>query len=223
METFLKKTLIIAPHADDEVLGCGGLIAKYSSSVEFHVALATVGDITFHHAGKVIGAETRKAEFARAMESLGVTSLEVLFEGYESKMDTLPLREIVTKLDNLIRAAQPTAVLIPYPSFHQDHQVVFKAAFAALRPQPHNHVKFVAMFEYPLIAWNYESLNSSMIYINITDTIDRKIEALKCHASQIRPGRHTINPETVALWAEKRGLEVGIQFAEAYRLLKMIV
>lgn len=220
------RVLVISPHANDEVIGCGGLMKKVINyGGEVHVAVVAVGDIEFYHLGRVVTKEERKLELQRALGYLGVTSHTTLFDDYESLLDTMPMRNIITVFDRLINRLRPTAVLLPYPSFHQDHKVVFHAGFAALRPSPsHNkYLRLVAGYEYPFVTWSSEFLNSGSLYINITEELDDKIEAFKCHKSQVREGRHLISPETIRLWAEKRGLEASIQYSEMFYVLRMLV
>lgn len=221
-----KNVLIISPHADDEVIGCGGLIKKvinYGGKV--HVAVTAVGDITFYHLGRVVTKEERKLELKSALERLGVTSHHTIFEDYESLMDTIPIRKVISAFEQLIGSIQPSAVLLPYPSFHQDHKVVFDAGFAALRPTPkHNtHLRLIATYEYPFKSWSNENSYSGNFYINIADEMNDKIEALKCHQSQLREGRHLISPESVKLWAEKRGLEANMPYAEMFHIIRLLV
>lgn len=219
-----EKTLVISPHADDEVIGCGGLIHRLTSAgKEVHVRVVATGDIEFYHLNRVVSAEERYAELKDAMDYLNVNSYDVLFRSLESELDTIPIKDVIKKLDLVLQRVQPTAVLIPYPSFHQDHKVVFDASFAALRPSPGSKTVFVAMYEYPFISWSYESLNGGSLYVDISESLDHKIEALKKHKSQIREGRHMISPETVRLWAEKRGLEASIDYAEKYSILRAVM
>lgn len=221
-----ERVLVISPHADDEVLGCGGMIKKViNQGGEVHVVVVCVGDIDFYHLGRVVTKEERKVELQRALDYLGVTEHYTLFDDYESLMDTMPIRNVISAFDSLIAKIKPTTVLLPYPSFHQDHKIVFNAGFAALRPSPRQkrHVRLIAGYEYPFVTWFNETLQSGSLYMDITQEIDDKIEALKCHKSQIREGRHLISPETVQSWAEKRGLEAGCPYSEMFYVLRMLV
>lgn len=221
-----ERLLVVSPHCDDEVLGCGGLMKKVvDSGGDVTVVVAAVGDTTFYHLNRVVTAEERKAELRNALDYLGIKKSLILFEGYESKMDVLEIRKIVSVLDELIEDIQPTAVLIPYPSFHQDHKIVFDASFAALRPSPTNSdsLRMVAMYEYPFIAWNSQLVSGGSFYLDIESVLTDKIEALKKHESQVREGRHMISPESVKLWAEKRGLEAGLNYAELFYILRLLI
>ncbi|MGP4082434.1 PIG-L deacetylase family protein [Pseudalkalibacillus sp. R45] len=218
-----ERILVIAPHADDEVLGCGGLIdkaRKYDNEVK--VLIGSVGDIHFQHKDDgVIHSETRKMELKEALAHLGCEDYEILFEDKESAMDTIPMNQIVSKLDRVLRKMEPTIVFIPYPSYHQDHQVLFQASMASLRPVPKRSPKLIAMYEYPMIVWQYPKVNDvGELYLDITDSIDRKVEAFCKHQSQIRTADHLISPENIKRWAAKRGMETGVGYAEKYHLIR---
>lgn len=219
-----QKILIIAPHADDEVLGCGGLIEKacrLNNTVK--VLISTVGNTKFRHSNMIVTPETRKLELINAMQYLQCTDVEVLYDDKEAFLDTIPQMELVNRLDHIIQKFNPTMVFIPYPSFHQDHQALFNACMASLRPSPHLNIKLVAMFEYPFIVWQYPKINDTgELYLDISETIDKKIEAFKMHKSQIRDSQSLISPESIKSWAEKRGMEIGVPYAEKYHLLRAL-
>ncbi|MBU5350615.1 PIG-L deacetylase family protein [Paenibacillus lautus] len=222
LESGKERILIFVPHADDEVLGCGGLIEKacrFNNTVK--VVLASVGNTFFWHREKPVSAKTRKKEFSAALKYLGCDDWDIMYEDKESILDTIPRKEIVTKIDKYLTEFNPTMVFLPYPSFNQDHQVLSESCMTGLRPIPDRHYKVIAMYEYPLIVWQYPKLaDVGELYLDISDTIDKKVEALRKHKSQLREPRHLISPESVREWAAKRGMEVGFDYAEKYHLIR---
>lgn len=218
----MERILIIAPHADDEVLGCGGLIEKacrYNNHVK--VVVMTVGDVKHPHSAEIVTGETRKKELKDAMGFLGCTDFDVVYNDKDSILDTVPRLEIISKLDEIITNYLPTMIFIPLPSYHQDHIILFESCFAALRPKPNQLIKLIAMYEYPLISWQYQKFwNTGELYVDITDTIQKKIGAFQMHKSQMRPSNHLISPENVKKWAEMRGMEIGVAYAEKYYILR---
>lgn len=224
-DTF-DRTLIIAPHADDEVIGCGGIIRRLiKSGCSVSVIIVTVGDIRFYHSNKVVTQQERTNEFFRAMESLGVTDYKILIGGYDGELDTLPIKDVVSVLDRSLIEYKPSAVLIPYPSFHQDHKVVFDASFAALRPSPiTDQIKLIAVYEYPFIHWELEDkVRGGSFYVCIDDEIEDKLKAFDHYESQIRNNKCLITPEAITLWARRRGLESRVEYAEMLRVIKGVV
>jgi LmbE family N-acetylglucosaminyl deacetylase len=220
-----ERVLVIAPHSDDDILGCGGMMKNVKKAGgEVHVVVTTIGDVNFYHKQEVVTGETREEEFHNALNSLGVDSGEILFRHSEQKLHMLPIVDIITAYDQKIRSFKPTAVFIPYPSFHQDHKTVFNASFAALRPTPNtSHVKLVAMYEYPFIVWDTNDTDGNRFHLDITNTLEDKVNAMKCHKSQIRESEHLISPQTIRVWAERRGIEVGVRYAEAFKALRMVL
>ncbi|WP_409341773.1 PIG-L deacetylase family protein [Paenibacillus sp. MBLB4367] len=217
-----ERIVIFAPHADDEVLGCGGLIemaCRMNNRVK--VILAAVGTLKFHHAEEKITANTRKKELAAALNVLGCNDYEVMYDDKESFLDTIPQNELVTKIDRILSTFCPTMVLVPYPSFHQDHQALFKACMAGLRPSPNRQIKLIAMYEYPFIVWQYPKIHDAgELYLDISDTIDKKVAAFQQHVSQVREDASLISPHNVKRWAEMRGMEIGVRYAEKYHLMR---
>ncbi|MEW9669177.1 PIG-L deacetylase family protein [Ammoniphilus sp. 3BR4] len=220
-----ERVLIIAPHADDEVLGCAGLIEKASrlgNSVK--VVVGAVGNTYMYHAGQTISADTRKKELVKAVKYLGCNDVQVLYDDKESWLDTVPKREIISKIDGIIRTFHPTMVFIPLPGFHQDHQQLYEACMAAMRPKPGLELKLIAMFEYPLIVWKHPRFISiGELYLDISDSIDKKIEALRKHASQLRESRDLISEQNVKLLAQFRGMEAGVPFAEKFYIIRSMI
>src|SRR5688572_7808705 len=97
------RILVLAPHADDEVLGCGGFIARRAAEgCEVHVLVATIGDVCDVNGTSKSSATERCAELAEASRILGVAHHEVLFENYENRLDTLPRLDLVTRLDRVL-------------------------------------------------------------------------------------------------------------------------
>lgn len=220
-----ERVLVIAPHADDEVLGCGGLIEKACrTGNRVKVVIGTVGDTKHRHNGLVVTGDTRKVELANAMNYLGCDDFEVLYEDKDALLDTIPKKELVTKLENILDDFNPTMVFIPLPSYHQDHQALNMACISALRPNPNNKIKLIALYEYPFIGWQQSKFwnNIGELYLDISQTVHKKIEALKKHTSQIRDPNHLISPESVYKWAEIRGLEAGCKFAEKYYVMRLL-
>ncbi|WP_256759900.1 PIG-L deacetylase family protein [Cohnella sp. WQ 127256] len=225
LESGKERVLVFVPHADDEVLGCGGLIEKacrFNNTVK--VVLASVGNSFFWHREQPVTANSRKQEFFDALSYLGCTDQEIMYDDKENMLDTIPRKDIVTKIDIILEAFKPTMVFIPYPSFNHDHQTLFEACIAGLRPVPNRYYSLIAMYEYPLIVWQYPSMKDvGEMYLDISETIDKKIEALRLHTSQLREAQHLISPESVRKWAEKRGMEVGLEYAEKYHLLRAML
>ncbi len=220
------SVVVITPHADDEVIGAGGLIASLSDSRARVFILYVVAD-TFHHYGfdGPAALDVRRAEIDRVAGILGF-EYSIVYEGKDliERLDTVPQRELVDTFEAIIEARKPGLLLLPHgDDYDQDHRAVFDAAFAAARPIPENCGKFftrrVATYESPKLAW-MESPFKPNLYRDITGHLDRKLEALRAYRSQLREPPHVRSPENVAALARLRGSEFGVHHAEAFHVLR---
>lgn len=200
------KVLIISPHADDEVLGCGGFLSKNGKNCFVYY----VGIDEFH----IISKEERLKEIKKVAAFLG-------FEwdyNKDTKVNNYREIEIIGVFENLINRLRPDMVLIPNPSYNQDHRTVFNASLIALRPHDKNFfVKKVLVYEQPhSIIWDRLPINPNY-FVEID--IDKKLSAYKLEKSQIRGMR---NPKTVRAIAKLRGAHINMPYAEAFQILRWI-
>jgi LmbE family N-acetylglucosaminyl deacetylase len=146
------SVLVVAPHADDETMGCAGTIARVKQlGGEVYCRVASLGgvrqysrelsDATAATADmRYVSRAERRAEFDAAMQLLSVDGWDVLFDDtVHLALDTVPTMEIVGALerkgDLSLDAVKPTLVLIPMRTFNQDHDAMFRACLAATRPR----------------------------------------------------------------------------------------
>ena len=222
-----QRLLVIAPHSDDEVLGCGGLISKIKSSGgKVFVLIFNVGSIEKFNNKKFT--ELRKKETANAMKFLKVDEYDTIFDSPDDNryLDAKPLHTLISKIetDSKVSLAKikPTIVAIPsINSHHQDHVHVFKACIAALRPISTPIADVVISYEAPEHSrWSAAGVFQPNLYIDIEKHLGRKISAFYKYKSQVRAGgrdKHTIENH-----AEYRGKEVGRKVCEAYFVHRLI-
>ena len=220
-----KRTLIITPHFDDETIGCGGLMASLSrdNTNRFRIVVVATNKDTFNYnANRIVSNEERKEEMMEALDILGVGRESFIqLEGFEDgRLDQVDKKSLITQLDNQIKEFRPTAVLFPYSSHHQDHQAVFQASVAALRPTVDtNYIKLKAMYEYPYVnSWSSNlNPNSKLYYPLNPDDMMKKEEALRAYRSQlVRDERDILNVSSIMTLAQVRGKEIGVHYAEAF-------
>jgi LmbE family N-acetylglucosaminyl deacetylase len=226
----LKRVLVIAPHADDEAMGCAGLLAKLSErDCEVHVMYMAVDG--FHHYGldRRTSYKERVVEIEDVAELLGC-SYEIAYGDVDmiEKLDTLPKRELVDLFETKINEHRPELLLLPYrEDYDQDHVATFEAAFAAARPIAEVFGKWlvphVMTYEMIKINWASEPLPRPVAYCDISGHLDVKLEAIKRHATQLRPSPHIRSLESVEALARIRGAEVGVEYAEAFGVLRTMI
>lgn len=201
------KKLIISPHIDDEVLGCGGILDSNTFIIE-------CGVDEFH----VVSKEDRIKELKAAQKISNFNFITL-----NHKVNYYELKPLIDDISNAINQQRPDIVFIPYPSYNQDHQTVYKASMVALRPHDINFfVKKVLVYEEPdMIQWNYS--------FNINDTfkpnffteidIERKINQYECLKSQNRSFRSSNFLRKIS---EFRGEQSMLKNAEAFLTLRWI-
>lgn len=226
----LESVLVVAPHADDEVLGCGGLLAKLSErDCRVHVLYMAV-DGSYHY-----GLEGETTYDERVTEIELVTKLldcsyEIAYgnEKLMERLDTLPKRQLVDLFQNSFDEHRPDLVLLPYPGdYDQDHVASFETAFAALRPIGEAFGKYlvphVMTYEMAKINWAAEALPRPVSYCDISSHLETKLEAMKRYATQFRPSPHIRSPEAISALANLRGKEIGVEYGEAFGILRTIM
>jgi N-acetylglucosamine malate deacetylase 1 len=221
----IERLAVVAPHPDDEVLGCGGTIARcVSDGVEVHLIFATTG---VPHLVSSEDHEQLRAEGRAAHTILGVTHTHFL-DLPAARLDTVPQANINQALAAILQTVEPDTVLIPFfGDIHLDHQLLFSSALVATRPN---------QTAYPLRLWAYETLSETnwnapyvtppfapTLFVDITSTLDRKVAAMKAYRSQIRAFPHERSVEAIKALARLRGATVHREAAEAFVLLRSVM
>ena len=218
-----QRLLIIAPHPDDEVLGCGGLISKVKrNNGKVHVLIMCVGDS--HQYGGKSEAKVRITEMEKVMRYLKIDSFHLALPGnkFHLKLDMVPQKDLIDVIESgdvSIASTKPTIVCIPYRySTHQDHVAVSRASFTACRPVGSKRKiipPVVLSYEQPETNWTRTRFHPNF-YVDISDHLNKKVTAISKYSSQIRAGSHPRTIENIKMMAETRGAEVGVSAAEAY-------
>ncbi len=224
------KLLVLAPHNDDEALQCGGLIGKCLKEKAFvFVQFFCIGE-SRQLVIKNTSARQRLREID-AMKKFAKVKAEVMFTEDEfNRLDSVPQKDLIEKIENLIDKHKPTIIALPSSSsYNQDHRAVFDAAVAALRPVPRNLRYFTPMILecFEPYYWNLRGLKTPNSYLDLRERyksgnlLDFKIALYKCHKSQVRSNPFPRSPENLERQARLWGKEIGVEIAEAYHLLRM--
>ena len=220
-----QSILILAAHPDDEVLGCGGTIAKLADQgATIHVAF--LADGVFSRVGDQAKQQEelhiRRAAAQKACDILGVKS--VSFDDFpDNRMDTVALLDITKALENLIAEYKPEVVFTHHAGdVNIDHRRMHEAAVTACRPQRGHPVKTLLCFEVPS-STDWQLPGSAPIFapnwfVDISDTLDRKFAALDAYAAELRDWPHPRSRQGVEHLTRWRGATVGVNAAEAFML-----
>ena len=227
-----SPVLVIAAHPDDETLGCGATMAKLAAAGrEVHVVFVATGaagrfaDPDNHGRDIADQVAALRRDAARAGKNLGVAS-QTFLDFPDNRLDTVPLMDLAHSLKRQVLAIRPSVVFTHhFGDYNWDHGRVHEASLMACRANPGEF--------YPQRLYAYEVLSSTErapavpsrafmpnIFVEISATLETKIEALRQYASELGVYPHPRSPEAVRHLAGRRGSTVGMRQAEAFQLLR---
>lgn len=226
-----KKIAVIAAHPDDEILGCGGTIARHiAAGDEVHVLIMAEGETSRLHArnrenvSEKLDALGEAARRAHAI--LGTSSLKML-PLPDNRLDSLDLLDVIKYVEDFVEYFSPEIVYTHFPNdLNIDHRVVSEAVQTACRPIPNACVKTILFFE---VASSTEWKMAEMAvftpnyFVDISNFLDKKLAALHCYQSEMRDFPHArslLALESLARW---RGATVGHFAAEAFMLGRSVL
>ena len=221
--------LVIAAHPDDEVLGCGGSIAKWSRAGHKVYVLIMAEGATSRDKTRI--RDIRKNKLFQLKESaqkagniLGVKSVTLL-DFPDNRMDSLELLDIIKEIESVVYKLKPEVVVSHHSGdLNIDHRIVHEAVMTACRPQPGHPVKRILSFEVASSTeWQSQAHSTPFLpnwFEDISGTLDVKIKALKAYHSEMRKWPHARSVKAVEYLAKWRGASVGTSAAEAFVLLR---
>lgn len=219
-----ENILIIAPHPDDEVLGCGASIARFvAEGNNVYVLVATRGSNRLYDQQKV---ENVRDEAREAHRLLGVKDT-VFLEFPAPELDTVPVADIARAFSKVIHQFSTTKLFLPHRGdIHNDHSVVFNAGLVAARPVNNCPVKQI---------YTYETLSETEwaapysgdafvpnVYMDVSQFFEKKIEAFACFKSQLRSFPNPRSFDALTALASFRGSTVGLNKAEAFMCIRIV-
>lgn len=225
------NVLVVAAHPDDEVLGCGGTMARLADDGhDVHVLILAEG-VTSRAPSRdrdtkvsELSALKRCAETAKAI--LGSTSVKVC-DFPDNRMDSVDLLDVVKLVEGEITRHRPQMLFTHHGGdVNVDHRVVHDAVVAACRPQPGHPVRQLLFFE---VASNTEWRPPGFVggflpncFYDIEQYLERKLDALRAYSTEIRPFPHPRSVEAVGHLARWRGATVGCHAAEAFMVGRIV-
>ena len=228
--TYRKKILVVAAHPDDEILGCGGTMARHSDeSDEVHVIFMSDGVASRDtKKGLLNEINKRKQSALDACKIIGAQQ-PIFLDFPDNQMDTCSMLEITQKLESVINEIKPEVVYTHHnKDLNVDHQLTHQAVMTACRPQPGSYVKNIYSFEVVSSTNWGSSLQGCDIftpnyYVNIASTIDKKISALSEYSVEMRQFPHSRSIESIVALSKYRGCSVGMHTAEAFQAERQLV
>lgn len=205
------KRLIVAPHCDDEVLGCGGLLAKYPDECVVVVMAEPTA--------------TRRREHDAARRTLGydVTHFLSLADGHLHES----LFAMVDSLDRILGVTQPQEMYLPYPDLHQDHIATYEAGMRAARASmKKDHWYVPSVFIYDVAVYSFELRPTGLKYNTFEDisgnSVLAKGKAMDCYVSETAPPPSPANGAALIKQAEALGAMHHRYAVEQYAAVRVL-
>jgi len=210
------RVLVVAPHPDDEVLGCGGLIARFCGE-KILVAVCVAGYRVYNH--------TPDMEEAREQAYALQVAAKILSNGVGYRINTLACKDeemgqklidTAIKIESTVHHFKPTMVFLPWKGdTNQDHKAVHHAGIIATKQVPN-----IFCYEVPSSTEVYSGFVPNFYMPMTADVLEKKVEAMLCYKREMREYPHPRSANGLCSWAEKRGMECGHNAAEAFMMIR---
>lgn len=224
----MRNILIVAPHCDDEILGCGGIMAKYiANGDKVYVAIVTNGHLGAPELFSKEGTEKVRSEALASHKLLGVT--QTFFLDFPAvRLDAIPSYQLSNEISKVIKETKTEVLYIPHRGdIHKDHRITFEASLVAARPIYNSTVKKILAYEtLSETEWAAPFGDDAFIptvFENIEGFIEKKLEAFACFATQIKEFPHSRSFKAIEVLSNMRGATVGKSNAEAFMLVREII
>jgi len=217
--------VVVAPHPDDETLGCGGtLLHHVASGNEVHWLIAT--GMLCEFGFTELQVNQRQAEIKQVSEAYSFADVHQL-EFPPARLDSIPRVELISAISDVMKKVMPEIVYLPYRGdVHTDHNVVFDAVVSCTKWFRYPFVRRVLCYE--TISETDFELNPETrgfipnSFVDITKYIDRKIEIAEMYQTEMGEFPFPRSAEALHSLAKLRGAACGCLAAESFFLLREI-
>ena len=214
------RILVVAAHPDDELLGCGGTIALHTRAGDnVTTVIASEGESLRY--GK--GAVGQELHIKAAARTLGVEDTRLL--GFpDQKLDTLGLVEIITPLEEVVREVRPKIVYCQHGGdINRDHQLLFRALLVATRPTEQYIQSIYAFDTASSTEWAYPRTFIPDTWVDISATLQVKLDAMACYKSEIRDYPHPRSLQALEYRARAWGNQSCLDTAEVFMTVRRVM
>ncbi|OHE76668.1 MAG: GlcNAc-PI de-N-acetylase [Verrucomicrobia bacterium RIFCSPHIGHO2_12_FULL_41_10] len=224
-----KTILVFAAHPDDEVLGCGGTIARYAhEEADVHIVFFTDGINARSKNKEVIAECAARKEGAKAAARILGAQLVIFGDFPDNRMDSVDFLDIVQFIERQVNFYTPEMILTHHANdLNVDHRLVHQAVVTACRPQPDHCVHTLLFFEVPSSTEWQTPASASVFapnwFVDITKYMSIRVRALEAYVEEMRTWPHSRSFHAVEHLARWRGATVGFEAAEAFMLGRNLV
>jgi len=220
-----NKVLVIAAHPDDEILGLGGTLIKHVKQGDEVFCLILGEGITSRDNQNEEQVKKLHLQCQEAGRVIGFRKL--FFSNFpDNRFDSIPLLGIIKEIEKYLEKIKPDIIYAHCGGdVNIDHQLTYEAVMVACRPCNNSCPKKIYAFEtLSSTEWQLNPQNKFVpnVFVDIEQEIDKKIESFKKYESEIRDYPHSRSVEGIKILAHFRGLQCGLRFAEAFKLLREI-
>jgi LmbE family N-acetylglucosaminyl deacetylase len=231
-----RTLLVVAPHPDDEIFGCGGLIYRVKQAGgKVYVLYLTVGTTKDFSKKGQSTLDERMREIEKVAKYMEFDGYRIAFPGdeYHLQLDALPQKKLIHEIERgegiSLEAIKPTTLAVPSSyDYNQDHRAANRAAITATRPVPDEFkhlVPVVLEYEFPYFTWTSEAERPSPnIFVSMDEkALKAKLHALSLYESQMKVKHGPISEHGAEMLARMRGIHAGTHAAEAFILRRSFI
>ncbi len=217
-----QKILVIAPHPDDETLGCGGALLKHAAAGdEIYWLVMTAMHL---EAGYDSQAMARRKDEIEKVKTLYGFKNTALLELSTTRLDTLSLADVIAKMNVFVKDIEPDVLYLPYSQdAHSDHRITFEAGASLAKWFRRKNLKRV--FAYETISeteFQFDPSSTTFkpnFYVDISQFVEKKMEIMNVFKSELKDFPFPRSLTAINALTQKRGSECGARAAEAFMLL----
>lgn len=222
----MKKVLVVAPHPDDETLGCGGTLLRHKAQGD-EVSWLIITDLSEENGFSPGKVSLRKKEIENVGCLFGFSIIHNL-KLPTTRLDRIPMAELIESISNVFQEVQPEVVYLPYPGdVHTDHKIVFDGVASCTKWFRYCFIKRVLAYE--TLSETDFGINPDSkgfkpnVFVDIAPYLEMKLEIMKVYASELGSFPFPRSEESIRALAALRGVAAGCPAAEAFMLLKEII
>ena len=227
MKKNIKSALIVVAHRDDEILGCGGTIAKLIEDKYKVYAISMTNGVSSRARSSKKEIKQRYKNSLKASKVIGFNWLNKISGDFaDNAMDSEPLLNIVKVIEEAKKITNPEIVITHYPEdLNIDHQIVSSATLTAFRPKTNQTCKKIISFEVPSstdFAIYKKNFFKPNYFVDIQKFWSKKKLGLDAYKDEMLKYPNSRSVKGLKNLAHYRGNQVGLNMAEAFQILRVI-
>ena len=218
------KVMVISPHPDDETLGAGGTLlrAKKEGNKIYWLNMTSMKENLGYTVESIDGRRRQIQEIRQFYQFDDVLDLQLA----STKLEQYDSAKIIREISSFVSKIQPDTIILPdYNDAHSDHKCTFDWGYACTKVFRHPYVKCIVTMEIPSETDFGKPANPFIpgLYVDISNYIDKKKEAIKIYRTELGEHPFPRSLENIEAHAIVRGASAGVMYAEAFRVIKMIL